>query len=519
MEELTIDLFEPGMSILHRAGLGGLACTLRWLDRVNGSSDKPSESSTFDDRTVTLRWKGGAEGAREFFKQLYTSAFDLKDGLIHLPGCYGMVDLKAEVRAELQQGMSQTILQFGPNRKTTSKTLKVKTYDDGNGQPMTIQHQDLNGYTHQSAWEDLFTPKGVLKPRVLISGTIAPGFAVRHNAHPASTIEQPPGLAIALHFALVGTLSLAIDRKSGVLIVPDVQDLKGFVTSRPRLNPGNARDCQVNGPADAALQAEIRLRTTEIGNKIKVERCQAVLFATKAWNDKQKTRAKVIDVAAEERDLDFFDEVMRIPELLPRIAYAKPEKKGDAPRPFYSKGVVRPLIAENLARRQPWYQDFRRLIVSADGATDEDLVRLLSYETEGLHIMINKPWQDQGEQVFVESIHEAMRGRFAAIGDETDDPVTFGNRVDRQRQKWRLKFAGAKTPDDLRAALGDLWSRSNHNPTLQAGWRTVLPLICDPDRWQLIRDLALLALSSYKKAEKPGASGDPDAKSVSKTNS
>ena len=73
------------------------------------------------------------------------------------------------------------------------------------------------------------------------------------------------------------------------------------------------------------------------------------------------------------------------------------------------------LIAENLARHQPWYKDFRRLIVSADGTTDEDRVRLLSYETKGLQAMIKKtPWQDQGEQVFVESVHEAMRGRFAA---------------------------------------------------------------------------------------------------------
>ena len=30
---LTLDLFAPGMTMLHRAGLGGLACSLRAMER------------------------------------------------------------------------------------------------------------------------------------------------------------------------------------------------------------------------------------------------------------------------------------------------------------------------------------------------------------------------------------------------------------------------------------------------------------------------------------------------------
>jgi CRISPR-associated protein Cas8a1/Csx13 len=510
MEEITIDLFEPGMSVLHRAGLGGLACTLNWIEKTNESIQRPPGSWEIDGRRVMLRWEGGAEGAEAFFDQLYKQAFRLDDGLIDLPGSYWPDDVHPAIKAELQQGMSQTILQFGPNRKARSKTPKVRNYDV-DGQPMIVQHQDLEGYTHQLAWKELVTPKGALRPAVSISGTIAPGFVQRHVIHATTTIEQTPGLALALHFALVGTLSLSIDRQSGVMVVPDVQDLNEFIKRRQLLNPRSARGCQVNSPADAALQAEIRLRAGEGGMKLKLDRCEAVLFANKPWIGMQKARASVLDVCPEETDLDLFEEAMKIAELQPRLAFAKP-KKGEAPRPFWSKGVVRPLIAENLARHQPWYQDFRRLIVSADSTTDEDRVRFLSYETKGLQVMIKKtPWQDQGEQLFVESVHEAMRGRFRAIYDEPNvDPVTAGNRIDRQRQRWRLKFAGAKTPDDLRAALADLWSRSDFNPTLQAGWRTVLPLICDEDRWQLTRDLALLALSSYMKAEKPGTGGGPD---------
>jgi CRISPR-associated protein Cas8a1/Csx13 len=483
------------MSALHRAGLGGLACTLNWIEATGAGSGLPG-SWRFDDRTVTLRWDGGPEGAKAFFEQLYKLAFRLDDGMIDLPGSYYPEDLKPEVKAECQQGVSLTLLQFGPKRKTASKTLRVKTYDM-DGQPMVVSHQDLVSYTHQSAWSDLLDKKGKLLSTVPVGGTIAPGFARRHWVHPVTEIAQTPGQAIALHFALVGTLSLSIGRQSGAMVVPDVQDLLVFVKRRHLLNPRTARGCQVSSPADAAIQAEIRLRAIEGGAKLKLDRCEAVLFENKPWVGKQKTRTSVLAVSPEDTALDLFEEVMKITELQPRLKFFTP-KEGGSTQPFWSRGVVRPLIAENLARRQSWYQDFRRLIVSADGRTDEDRVRLLSYETKGLQAMIQKtPWQDQGEQVFVESVHEAMRGRFAAIGEETDDPVTFRNRVDRQCQRWRLAFAGARTPDDLRAALADLWSRSSYNPALQAGWRTVLPMICDETRWQLTRDLALLALSCY----------------------
>ena len=39
-------------------------------------------------------------------------------------------------------------------------------------------------------------------------------------------------------------------------------------------------------------------------------------------------------------------------------------------------------------------------------------------------------------------------------------------------------------------------------PTLMESWQTLLPVLCDERRWQLNRDLALLALASYKSPRK-----------------
>ena len=137
MDSLTIDLFAPGMGPLHRAGLGGLACSLDRLDwpRSEWELDKQS-------RRLTLHWPGGEDGAKLFFQRLYSRAFNLDAaGMIDLPGAYGSDAVRPWVKAELQRGMSLTILQFGPNRKAKSKQLKVVSYEIDS--QVTVEHQGL----------------------------------------------------------------------------------------------------------------------------------------------------------------------------------------------------------------------------------------------------------------------------------------------------------------------------------------------------------------------------------------
>lgn len=495
MEELTVDLFDPGMSPLHRAGLGGLAATIRWLDDERTPADrKPPGKLSYDDRAVTLSWESPND-AGAFLQKLYESAFDLDNGLIHLPGSYGATPPEEPVKAALQAGMSQTILQFGPNRKAKGPPL-VGRYE-ADEKAVSYQYQNLIGYTHRSAWKDLVTSKGALRRWVSISGTIAPGFVQRHVAFPDTTIEQPPGYAIALHFALVGTFALAAGAKGGVLIVPEVEDLERFARRRALLNPNAPKYCRISSPADAALQAMVRLRGYGTQATLEVRRCSAVLFASQSWNEKQKTRAAVLDVEPDEKALELFEVAML--ELPPRVVQgSKPDKKGEEPGSFWADSVVRPLIAENLARGRPWFEDFRSLIVAPDGKTDETRVRILSYEQKGLAIMIDQDWEDQGQKKLVEAVHDAMRRQFYMIWkDAAGNNAAYRNRLDRQMQRWRLAFAGAKTPDDVRNALTDMWSRSAPNDVLKRAWSAVLPLLCNDAHWKLNRDLALLALASY----------------------
>jgi CRISPR-associated protein Cas8a1/Csx13 len=512
VENLTIDLFEPGMGPLHRAGLGGLAATLRWIEERVEPARRPPGRWSVDDRMVIMSWDT-PEGAGPFFRRLYELAFQLDEGLIWLAGAYGELDISPIVRAELQQGMLLTILQYIRDHAQFDKSNKtsLKNYEI-DGQSIQVQHLNLLGYSYRDAWKELIDPKtGKLISRVLITGKIAPGFASRHASFKNETsIEQSVNLVIALHFALVGTLSLAINRSSAVLIIPDVEDLAAFANSRGRMTPRNAKECRVSSPADAALQAFIRLRKAEVGELLGLQRCLAVLFTNQKWNGQQKTRAAVLDIEPDYVALERFEVAML--QLPPRLVVpTNANKKGEVPDPFWVDSFVRPLVAENLARDRPWFEDFRRLIVGPDGHTSEDKVRQLGYEQKGLQVMIEQPWSDKGEETLVRAVHQAMNQHFGRIWEESKkNETTSRNRRERQMQRWRLTFSSAKTADDVRNGLADLWSRAGHVRLLSDSWRSLLPILCDETRWKLNRDLALLALASYSSPAREETNADSE---------
>jgi len=70
-----------------------------------------------------------------------------------------------------------------------------------------------------------------------------------------------------------------------------------------------------------------------------------------------------------------------------------------------------------------------------------------------------------------------------------------------------VDFVHCKNAASLRATLTDFWSRGGGAiPELQHGWQLVLPYLTE-ERWQLARDLALLALVSYAAPSKDDNGG------------
>ena len=99
------------------------------------------------------------------------------------------------------------------------------------------------------------------------------------------------------------------------------------------------------------------------------------------------------------------------------------------------------------------------------------------------------------------AVHEAMRLHYGRIASENQgNPGTMKNRMGGEMERWRLAFGGAKTVDQFRHLLCDFFSRGGSNAVLRDRWHGLLGCL-EESRWQLTRDLALLALVSYKGKE------------------
>jgi CRISPR-associated protein Cas8a1/Csx13 len=231
-------------------------------------------------------------------------------------------------------------------------------------------------------------------------------------------------------------------------------------------------------------------------------------FTPTAWASQQKSCVATIHVApGNDKVLDRFERALA--HLRPRIAVRNIRESTGRGRQkivterreaFRADSIVRPLMADNLALGRKWYSGFFQLMTRINPANGRPYRDQLSFERKGLHDMIadNTMWDAAGEATVVRAVHEALRNRYGRIADENkNNPGAMKNRFRSEYDRWRLAFAGAKTPDQFRKALCDLFSRAGGNVVLKQSWEEVLPMLRIAN-WQHARDLALLALCSYQ---------------------
>jgi CRISPR-associated protein Cas8a1/Csx13 len=508
--EVVIGLGDPGMTPFLRAGLGGLAASLRAiLRRASPKTAWPSPvplgpgSATVEPRRVTIRWP--EDKASKVLEVLFDASFRLADGIIDLPGTYEPNEARPlEVRAAVQRAHKQTILQHGKYTTkagaATTVTLRIDDVD------RAIQVQRYKAFLHQDKWDDIAKR---LPARALdLAGWAHPGAAQRHVAFGATKWSFTPMQALCGCFALVGCV--AFNLRGGALVILEPSDLVRFAEVRPRLTPWTLAETSVSGVGDAVLAVQLALRMDAASREHPgVGQAHGVLMRPAPWDKKQKYRIATLSPGTvPDAVLDAYGALVR--ELPAKVrARQADEDEEDASDDaeegiFVTTSVLRGFIAENLAAGRRWYRGFStattggkkpRFIHYYRSRERRNLGALWPEERKGL-IRMNEEL-DHAERALVRSVHLAIRQRFGKIADETkDNPVAREKRWDNERDRLRYAFAGSKTPDQIRAALADLWSRAGTNAELQAKWKDVLPLL-RPDRWQLARDLALVALASY----------------------
>lgn len=491
-KKLTIGLFAPGMTHLHRVGLAGLYMTLKALDPSQYEKWGGWELSA---HSVTLHWQ---DKPRDLLAPIIEKAFAIsKEGIIEF-GAHKNHSIGDKERFLLHDALMLTYLQFGRHR-TLNKQESSVTFEF---EDKSIHHsfKAVTGYKHQEL-KNLFDAKGNFKQdkNLQIIGWLFPGGGVRHSAYSNPTcligqIEQ----FFALLFAPIASLYFKIvhknpdgkydKRKLVALVLPHIHDLEEYHHCYTQYLQSPVQERFADSIGDAALASLTKLQLQSAGGMLKefaIRSCSVVTMGTVGWSEKQKTRTGSLHI--DEIDggkLELFNFAWKILANKPYIN----EKKQ---RYFVRTNLIRGLIADNIALGRNWYFNFHQLMVSQKQA------RSVSFQRKELYEMLQKEvtWNYEEDKLMVEAVHKSLHHRYGALAARA---AKAGEkpRFDREFERIRTSLMRAKNAQTLRAELADLFARGGINKVLQGSWPKLLQLFTGSD-WQRARDLALLALASY----------------------
>lgn len=501
-----MDLFSPGMTALHRAGLAGLWMTLKQFERddvrLSGGSWELTAWS------VALRWEAGRTQA--FLESLFKRSFRIdKRGLIWL-AALGPPDDHFQSAVVLNEALLGTFLQHPQHRKadSTSRPTGAASLEIDDA-PFPIAYRKVTSYAHQIAWKKLVANDGTLQGARL-AGWQFPGGATRHWGFGDDTaLEEPPERSIPLIYAAVGGIYFQIHKRGAgrrpqyALVLPEILDLGQYARARSVMLQHGVRDLKAGGSVEAGWRVLATLEAKGLLASLDTRACRVISFGSVAWSKQQKTRIELFSVnAGSEASLRTFRFCLNVF----RTRFVRPA--GGDGRGFWDVPQMPELIARNLAERRPWYSGFADYVMKESGSKDAGK-RLLWHlvmapyrsEREGLSKMVSEAeFEDERDRTFVRACHEAWRRRLGQLGERARRESTpFEDLAGREFERLRVGFARCKNAATLREVVTSFWARAGGPlPELATGWEVVLPLL-DEKNWRKAKDLALLALASYQR--------------------
>ncbi len=524
--KIEISLSDPGMTMLHSAGVAGLYMTLKVLAKRYPTlrSRQGNFKWILTKNSICLDWKGNDYEALDW---LFQESFQItNDGLISLTG---LPSLSWSSQLAIHIGIKNTFLQHNQFFKSAGDASKNLIIDDLR---VAIDYKKVKSYAHQNYAEQLcpieklnfkriftklklfifshYTLIGVLfvldirqgdnlkQQSIGITGWLYPGATVKHYAYKKKTqFTETIERAIALLYAPVACVyfmtprSRLHDTKSQYcLVVPNITNLESYARQRKKLNGWNYQQFIASSHSDAGFRLLTQQATLRIIQKDNLKRCQVITFGQAPWTGFQRIR-KNVDV------IELTDKIIQNYRLCDR--YFKNRVVEWSGGNFIAASVVRELIAENIARGFPWWHNFTHAVRS------KDLFKLISYETKGLQAMVkNADWDESAQILFVKACHQALLQIYGKLYGRGKQGEYI--QIHRENERIRSGLIRCQNSEDFRHFMtANFWSKAGNISILADYWEELMPLTTKPDNWKLARDLALLSLASYKSQKRKQA--------------
>lgn len=503
--KMEIKLGAPGMTSLHKAGLAGLYMTLKTFEetgkRIAGLQ------WALEPTQVTLDWQGDTPKAA--FEELVKKSFWIDDeGFIRLTGLESSAPFRPEQKHHLYEALLSSFIQHGQHRSKGSK--RALAYQVDNQVYYWVKEfEPITKIIHRHSSDIFFNKKAQFNDTIKAAGWLYPGGGKRHVVHEETTLNESKEFGLALLFAPVGVIYYTIQSRAGgrkarlAMLVPEINDLETYAQIRRVLARQGVLDMMASSASDAALRMMLAIETNRAANQLAASfgssfLCRVITFGIVPWNEKQKSRTYTRSVVSGR--LGGFENYRLAASIFKnrwQKIEAKRDRKGKETEPeryFVTTFSAREFIADNIAQGRAWYHDLATFM------SQKDVREQLWYERKEMNQMVEQAkYDDESERLFIRVCHESWRRRLGKLGERaTRESASFSSLVKKEAEKLRTSLARSKNAETLRETVVDFWARGGTNEALQGdGLAKLLPLF-DEKNWRKARDLALLALISYK---------------------
>ena len=484
--QIELDLGNPNLTLLHRAGLAGLWMMLKYFEIHSNEKSPQGLNWRLTSRQITLQWQGND---REVLDSLLRESFQIQDGLISLR-CLNLKDINdIQPRLIIHQGILGTFLQHNSTHKSigiVEKTLQI----DEDTPEILVKYKYLKSYVHQEFVNKLCDSKGkLLKKPIKVAGWLNPGAVVRHVAFSSQTsFEETSEQALMLLFAPIACCYFLLKSKlqekkaQFALVIPEITNLEKYTEYRQQLSFKNAgyKSFYASSLGNAGLKFLVQKNTSKTATTYGVNQCQVLTLGTVPWSTQQKTRTNLYIVQAHEEICNLYKMVCNY--FTDNILI---NQKNEG---YFVSSFAKEFITDNLVKKRLWYQGLSDII------TSNELFTKLTYEREGLNKMMKKGIDTESKKLFVEAFHDALLNTYGKEASGNKQP-----NFDKINIQIRTKLARCKNAESLRSFIFEFWSKpGSRSKVVQNNWKELMILITETDDWKLLRDLALLGLASYK---------------------
>ena len=500
---------------------------------------------------VRLEWRAGTEIAA--LKAIVNWAWQVHDGVLLLPGihrkrqhldCYYL-------RIHTHNGMLGTVFQHGRTLKTTDACTRVERFDEERTfrvsyRPVSADARlpQLGKVPQQGVCDDS-------RIRQPLSNWAYPGSEPRFNTKGIERETGWRGPARLAYLMLFTPIAYHFVKLPGnwAYVIHNVNDMPEFQRDFLRRSVGNMSNWpfhgEVSGIEDASLRYAVRRKGAEQSFAV------VVMGAAGYYHKTQKTRKNAYRNLAVADDMriaflryDIFNRAFPVSNTVRPARSPTTKESGTTESHFIALPSSRERITANILRHAPWYADLAYIpFWQRDPVADECKrrkpsisaerlwLRKLQYERKQLMAMVDEDrmWDDPREKDMLDAFTRAFRrllnreSKGLGRGGSRDLPKRWDNTMD----QWHRRLLNAKTGLLLSAAVHELLALAARSPALRDGKLVepggpafLLPtkdgeigedrrlrnhafhaqfrrMLNHPSEWKKVRDLALLALTTF----------------------